>query len=306
LTKLLIQALECAWDPSTRKTYKSHLKSYLYFIRSHKLDVEPNETTLALYVVYMSQFIKPTSVESYLTGICHYLRGFYPNISNWRNAPLLLQTLRGCKKRYGTPVRRKKALSLNDLSTITVALRSSKEYDDVLFIALLLVGFFGLLRLGELVYPNDTSLDQPKKMVQRSNMQLHANSLRFELPYHKADRFFQGNTVLILPNNGPADPIAAVARYCVLRDKQFPEATDMWIRSKGERPRRSWFIRKLRAFEVGDVAGHSLRSGGATTLAENGVRLDIIQALGRWSSDAFRSYIRLHPIILHYAILRNK
>jgi hypothetical protein len=186
-----------------------------------------------------------------------------------------------------------------------MSLRFSKEYNDILFLALLLVGFYGLLRLGELAYPNDTSLNQLKKMIQRLSIQLQANSLCFELPYHKVDRFFQGNTVLILPNEGPADPIATVAQYCLLRDRQFPGAADMWICSGGEKPRRGWFIRKLRGFEIGDVAGHSLRSGGATTLAENGVRLEIIQALGRWSLDAFRSYICLHPIILHYAILRN-
>jgi hypothetical protein len=79
LTKLLLQALENAWDPSTKKVYKMHLKSYFSFIRAH-LDFEPNETMLALYVVYMCQFIKPFSVESYLTGIVHYLSPFYSEL----------------------------------------------------------------------------------------------------------------------------------------------------------------------------------------------------------------------------------
>lgn len=306
LTKLLVQALENAWDLSTRKVYKTHLRSYLCFVRSHKFNIEPNETTLALYVVYMSQFIKPTSIESYLTGISHYLSVFYPSMPQWRAAPLLQQTLRGCKKIHGSPIQRKRALSLSDLTTMTMTLQSSKKFDDMLFVALLLVGFYGLLRLGELVYPDDTSLDQPKKMIRRSTIQLQASSLRFQLPYHKADRFYEGNTILILPNNGPADPITAVARYILLRDRYFPNATDMWLRGDGARPRRRWFITQLKSFQLGDVAGHSLRSGGATMLAESGVRLDIIQALGRWSSEAFRGYIRSHPLVLHNAILKNK
>ena len=47
-----------------------------------------------------------------------------------------------------------------------------------------------------------------------------------------------------------------------------------------------------------DVAGHSLRSCGATALAFAGIPDDHMQARGRWSSDAYRSYIRKHLIML--------
>jgi len=61
---------------------------------------------------------------------------------------------------------------------------------------------------------------------------------------------------------------------------------------------RSWFIRRLRHHFSSDVGGHSLRSGGATALAEAGVPPHIIQAIGRWASDAFQIYIRKHPVLL--------
>ncbi len=41
-----------------------------------------------------------------------------------------------------------------------------------------------------------------------------------------------------------------------------------------------------------------MRAGGATALAEAGVSLALIQAIGRWSSDAFKIYIRHHPVLL--------
>jgi len=47
-----------------------------------------------------------------------------------------------------------------------------------------------------------------------------------------------------------------------------------------------------------DVAGHSLRSGGATALALAGTPDDHIQARGRWSSNAYQIYIRKHPVML--------
>ncbi|KAF7773498.1 hypothetical protein Agabi119p4_5665 [Agaricus bisporus var. burnettii] len=250
----------------------------------------------------MSQYIKPSSVESYLTGIAHYLAPYYPKVYDWRTAQIVHQTLQGCKKLYNTPIHRKRALTLHDLSLITNHFDTSDSYDDRLFIAILLIGFYGLLRLGELVYPNDIRLDNPQKMIHRHTLTLIASSLQFQLPYHKADRYFEGNVVIIRRNSGITDPIRAMAHYIVLRDHKFARYDDLWIREDGIRPRRKWFLDKLALFKLSDVAGHSLRSGGATLLAERGVRLDIIQALGRWSSDTFCSYIRVHPSLLHAAI----
>ncbi|KAJ8581131.1 hypothetical protein M405DRAFT_752267 [Rhizopogon salebrosus TDB-379] len=42
--------------------------------------------------------------------------------------------------------------------------------------------------------------------------------------------------------------------------------------------------------------------GGATALAASGVAPDLIRAAGRWSSDEFNKYIRVHPYILHAMI----
>ena len=64
-------------------------------------------------------------------------------------------------------------------------------------------------------------------------------------------------------------------------------------------------IQRLRKFFPKDIAGHSLRSGGATSLAEAGADFDTIQAAGRWSSDAFRIYIRKNPVVIH-AILMGR
>ncbi|KAE9409017.1 hypothetical protein BT96DRAFT_758468, partial [Gymnopus androsaceus JB14] len=61
---------------------------------------------------------------------------------------------------------------------------------------------------------------------------------------------------------------------------------------------RSWFIRRLRAHFTDNVAGHSLRSGGATWLASLGVLVELIQAIGRWASESFKIYIRTHPVLL--------
>ena len=57
-----------------------------------------------------------------------------------------------------------------------------------------------------------------------------------------------------------------------------------------------------KVFLMQEIAGQSLRSGGATSLAEAGADLATIQAAGRWASKAFQIYIRKHPVLLHAMI----
>lgn len=97
-----------------------------------------------------------------------------------------------------------------------------------------------------------------------------------------------------------------MARYILSRDRLFAPLPEMWLKRDGQRPQRSWFMSRLRLFCPPDIAGHSLRAGGATFLAQQGVSLDIIQALGRWSSDTFRSYIRIHPTLLHASLHHDR
>ena len=42
-----------------------------------------------------------------------------------------------------------------------------------------------------------------------------------------------------------------------------------------------------------------MRTGGATSLAENGAPPSIIQGIGRWTSDTFTVYIRKSPVLIH-------
>ena len=54
-----------------------------------------------------------------------------------------------------------------------------------------------------------------------------------------------------------------------------------------------------------DIAGQSLRAGGATMLAEMGFAPHIIQAAGRWSSEAFQIYVRKNPFLLLLELARS-
>ena len=66
-----------------------------------------------------------------------------------------------------------------------------------------------------------------------------------------------------------------------------------------------YVMKRLRTFFQKDVGGQSMRAGGATTLAEHGIAPSIIQATGRWSSEAFLIYIRKHPALIQGLLYAN-
>jgi hypothetical protein len=163
---------------------------------------------------------------------------------------------------------------------------------------MLLVGFNALMRLGEFVWPDNKKLQDYRKVTMRHTVEFFPAGFSFFLPTHKGDRLFEGNRVLVQETTTADDPFSIFKRYLKSRDHLFPFNPELWLRVDGSIPRRSWFIRRLQSFFVDDVGGHSIRSGGATALAEAGVPPHIIQAIGRWASDTFQIYIRKNTFAL--------
>ena len=159
-----------AIDNSTWKDYGSALNSYLNFVKIHDFPLETTTETLSLFTVYMSHHIKPNSIATYLSGICQQLEPYFPNVRSARNSALVHRTLQGCKRLRAVPTSRKHALTLGDLETVINSLSNSNDYDDLLFLAQLLTGFFALFHLGEMMYPNDLKLRDPRKVTKRNSV----------------------------------------------------------------------------------------------------------------------------------------
>jgi hypothetical protein len=71
----------------------------------------------------------------------------------------------------------------------------------------------------------------------------------------------------------------------------------LFLTEQGQHPTRHWFDKRFFAVFDCSFGGHSLRAGGATYFASLGLSEDIIQALGRWSSEAWKIYIRDNPTV---------
>ena len=291
-------ALGFALEPASIASYSSALQSYVTFCRLHSFPIEPTPDTLSFYVVYMSHHIKPTSVKSYLSGICSQLEIFYPTVRITRQSQLVVRTLLGCTKLRAVATSRKRPISNTELLSAYSLLHHIQDHDIKLFLAIACTSFHGLMRLGESVWPDKLSLQDYRKVIKRSSVSLSADSFSFSLPFHKADHLFEGNRILITSSNSGNEPISAFTSYISSRDSLFPFNPELWLCANGSIPNRRWFLRLLHKYFPEGTAGHSFRPGGATYLALRGTAPHIIQAIGRWKSETFRTYIRQHPALL--------
>jgi len=248
---------------------------------------------------------KPDPVGTYLSGICHQLELYFPEVHTSCNSALVHRTLQGYKQIHTIPTSHKWALTIGDLETVINALSSSTNYNNCLFLAQLLTGFFTLFRLGEMTYPNDPKLQDPRKVTKRISVHINKSSYKFFLPGHKANRFFKGNTIIIHKNQHKFNPHTHFKTYLRACDDKFPFSSPLWLTSNGSVPTRSFFIWQLQQFFNADTAGQSLRARGATSLAENSIPPSIIQAIGRWASDTFKIYVWKNPVMIQALLFRQ-
>ena len=297
-------ALGFALESSTTTTYDSHLNSYLNFCRLHKREIDPTPDTLSFFVVWLSHHIEPRSVDSYLSGIVSKLELYYPHARANRRSQLVARTLKGCKRRLSQPIVRKLPLSHADIQRVITTTALSTSYDESLFAAMLITGFETLQRLGELTWPDDKRHQSYKHVPMRHTLTISIDSASYLLPHQKNSSLATGNLVMLRSHHSSTvNPLQVLQAYITLRDTHFPQRPELWLTQAGCIPTRRWFMQRLRVFfPDSSISGHSLRAGGATALAASGVAPDLIRAAGRWSSDEFNKYIRVHPFILHAMI----
>lgn len=310
LERLILErsiSLGLALHPNTSRAYSSHLNSYLTFCHLHNFPIKPTADTLSFFVVFMSHHIAPRSVANYLSGIVSQLEPHFPAVRSARDSELVCRTLRGSLRRFSRPVQQRQPLSRADLTLAVSMFPRPFAYDDICWLAMLLCAFFGLLRLGELVWPDSPDLQDHSHLSSRSSVAHDASSFAFDVPRCKADEYFEGTRVCITASHLCPDPYALFIQYLGFRDASFPLHPFLWVRADGSVPTRSWFLWRFRlVFPSSAVSAHSLRAGGATSLAAAGVPPAQIQAIGHWSSSAWQRYVRKHPVLLQTLLFHGR
>lgn len=290
---------------TSRMKYSSAVNSFYAFCAREGCLPIPDVSTLCAYISSTCRFVGPSgkpvsprTVKSYLYGIASKFRAAYPEIDSTINSRRVRDVMNGCLRAFSQPVRRKDPLSVFDLVTAYTGL--APNYDNLLFFTLLSTGFFALHCLGELTVPDTIAKRLVRKIILRSTLRFSTcrKFAQYVLPYHKGDPFFLGSPVLL---SSTADqricPVRSMRTYVGLRDRLFPTSRFLFVTSSGAHPTHAWFLRRFSTFFPNSKLGHSMRSGGATALSQAGVPLEVIQDIGRWASEAFRVYVRGHPLL---------
>ena len=120
-------------------------------------------------------------------------------------------------------------------------------------------------------------------------------ALRVTLKRSKTDQYGRGVEIFIGSTGDSLCPVEAVRAYTAIRGSS---AGAFFRTAEGTpltKPRFAEMVR-LALTRAGvssaGFTGHSFRIGAATTAAEAGIPDSTIQALGRWTSAAFMTYIR--------------
>ncbi|KAK0431596.1 hypothetical protein EV421DRAFT_1852992 [Armillaria borealis] len=143
-------------------------------------------------------------------------------------------------------------------------------------LALATTAFFGQIRLGEL-FPDTQNIWKFKgkyNLVLKDLAQPHSahGSRKLHLPWTKTKKN-QGEDVILCKQNGTADPINAMLHH--IHKNRLSENSPI---ASYIAPNAKQFLKRCNEI------------CGTTFFLIKGVNPDVVKALGRWSSDAFKKY----------------
>ena len=235
-----------------------------------------------LFATYLTHTHKPQSIKFYLSAL-RMLHLEYNLPDPTADALNLRRLMRGIKRVHGTSSDSRLPITPSLLRSFASLLNLSFP-DHLTFWAAILLAFFAFLRSGELL------------SLHRSDLHRTTEGYQVHIRQSKTDPFRSGAVIRVLPSGDTSlCAVTALDSYLVARGS----AEGMLFRFQTAaftRQRLNSLIHDLASrcgVDPRRYSSHSFRIGAASTAAAAGIPDWRIQALGRWSSDCYRRYIRL-------------
>ena len=280
--------------PNTLRAYESDYKDFSAFCIKNNFNPLPADPKiLSLYLTNLSQTSKFSTLRRRIASISiiHKLKGYYIDTKH----PIIMENLLGIKRQKGSNQKAKKPILINDLKAIINAINDLKikESRKIRDKALILVGFAGGFRRSELV------------ALEYEDIEFVREGVRIFVKRSKTDQSGEGMTKAI--------PSFDNAIYCPVVHLQN------WIYELKEKKGKIFTISdksvaliikkyaNLAGLDGSKYAGHSLRSGFATSTAESGAEERNIMAMtGHKSAEMVRRYIKDANIFKNNALNKIK
>lgn len=290
--------LNNGWAPSTTRQYAAAVNKFLTFLKNRgDLEVALPSSSQKIYAFILwcstsdNKTVLSKTTTRYLTGLrmWHALHDQPFPAVNLHRVRLLLK---GCSKLEIRPVKKVRAgLKLSDVLALTDIL-TNDNLVDLVTKAVLLTGFWGMARLGELTFHRD----HPDIFVRRKDVTFSngGKSAAIKVRLAKTAKHGEIQTIHLRAQPNRLDPINAL--FEVLNRVPGTPNSPLFPRKGWKTPlSRSHVTNFLKANgPAEDVfwSGHSLRIGGASFQSNMGRGVKSLKALGCWKSSAYELYIR--------------
>ena len=295
-----------SYAPSTRTDYASGIQKFNDYCDSKGVSetsrVPASPALLAAFVSEYAGANPGTTVKAWISGIraWHIAQG-----APWLGDDEWVHSARTAASKEGSHLRRdaRPPVSLDHLRALRRAL-SLVNPKDVAIWAVAPITFFGCRRLGETTVKSIADFN-PKFNVTKSTRMDYSSSrgyhtLTIHIPWTKTTRE-KGSHIIITsrPHDPLLCPVNAITNFLSINGTgpdgmsffAFKSGTNAWSHVT-----RDLFLKTAssawKAARLPDLSGHSFRIGGTTELLLEGVALDMVAAIGGWSSMAFLLYWR--------------
>ena len=279
---------------NTLRAYESDYKDFSFFCGKNNFSSLPADPKiLSLYLTHLSQTSKFSTLKRRIASISviHKLKGYYIDTKH----PVIRENLLGIKRIKGSNQKAKKPILINDLKQIIDVIQTLKirEIRKVRDKALILIGFAGGFRRSELV------------ALENDDIEFVREGVKIFVKRSKTDQSGEGMTKAI--------PSFDSTLYCPVLHLQD------WM-AKGKSENKKIFpisdksvaliIKKyanLAGLDGNKYAGHSLRSGFATSTAEAGAEeRNIMSMTGHKTTQMVRRYIQEANLFKNNALNKIK
>ena len=293
---------------NTLRAYKADFEHFAAFCVSNKLNYLPTEPGIvALYLTQLSKSSKFSTLKRRLASISviQKLRGHYLDVKH----PIIVENLHGIKRSIGTRQLSKKPLLINDLKLLVNVMdnklvnisqsnihkKEKIELTNIRNKALILLGFAGGFRRSELVnikYNEVEFVDEGVKiLVKKSKTDQSGEGLIKAIPYFD-NKFYC--------------PVLALKKYIGLKFINTKQGLIFDMSDKSVALIIKKYAEKA-GLDASKYAGHSLRSGFATTAAEFGAEERNIMAMtGHKTTQMVRRYIQEANLFKNNALNKIK
>ena len=295
--------------PSSRRAYQAGFNSLEKFCCQYGVTSIPaSPQTIRFFCAEISGKVKFTTIKTYLAGIRFY--HIQAGLPDPTSDPMVYYLCRAIKRLHGTQVRTRLPITIDILRTLKQQLHldtSLALLDKRMLWSAFTIAFYGFLRSSEFVSPKCKIDGDDHVALMLSNISVSHDSLDIYISESKTDPFRKGHTITLVTTNTCTCPVMAYKKYITLRGKVVGDAP-VFVFQSGiclTRSNLTSMIRRLltsAGLNAVVYSSHSFRIGAATTAASANTPAWLIQTLGRWSSDCFKTYIQCPRNTIHEAL----